>query len=997
MNNRQEVKIISKLLLSAMLCTGATTYAQSKIGDFIESTSYNIQSRGQERQLSYRPIDNAFVSFNGKNRYTRALYSNTCSDFRLETSDRPVFATFKRNDMHNICFLLEVEGKTYSLDSLTSCRAVYDCARRTYTLKDNCIGNAELHISVLMAADREEALWQIAMVGNKNPKEVGIIAKLSPIARPKLNRRGDIGVDPYGSFEASTKRGPEAISHFVLTDTLYLSFATGTKKINTNKELQNKYLEAEKHRQSIAQNLVISTPEPWLNAVGGALSAAVEGIWDGETWLHGAVGWRMPLAGWRAGYTGDLMGMPSRAQSHFDAYANSMVTDVEPTLPHPTQDPKTNMARAIKQWGTQMYSNGYISRFPNQRNNMHHYDMNLNYIDELLDHFDFDARPETLRRYWTVIKSHLAWEKRNYDPDNDGLYDAYCCIWASDALYYSGGAVTHSTAYNLRAFRAAARIAEILSEDPTPYQKEADKIQRAIDAKLWMADKGYWAEYLDYNEANIHADAALWSVYTPIDCHVGSESQRLSATRYVDQHIPHIPVKIKDYDGSLGNIDNLCTISTSDWMPYSWSINNVACAEVMNTALAYFEAGRPDEGYKLFKANAVDNMYVGSSPGNFGQISFYDVARGECYRDFGDAVGVACKTLIRGLFGVHPSALDGTCTIAPSFPAEWDSASFKTSYLDYTFKRCGDTCIFDIEQHFAEPLQMSVAMLSTNGDVTKKGNKETKQRISLICPRRKCQSTTTYTPPIAPTNCGGTELSSIARHQQFVDLKNLYNDSVTNIFKPRYLSPRPKTTTLQIPTQGIGEWCHPLLTAEIEDDALRNTEKGVAKLSNGLQFKTPQVGNNVVFVSKWDNFPTEITIPISTRAGKAYLLIAGSTNHMQTQIANAAFIATYTDGTQDTLLLVPPFNYCPIEQDYYVDGMAFQTTMQRPLRFGLKDGQCGEELTKDKENVYGRYIEGGAAQVLVMNLDKKKKLSSIRLQALANDVVVGLLGLTLTK
>lgn len=34
---------------------------------------------------------------------------------------------------------------------------------------------------------------------------------------------------------------------------------------------------------------------------------------------------------------------------------------------------------------------------------------------------------------------------------NDGLYDAYCCIWASDALYYNSGAVTHSSAYNYRA------------------------------------------------------------------------------------------------------------------------------------------------------------------------------------------------------------------------------------------------------------------------------------------------------------------------------------------------------------------------------------------------------------------------------------------------------------------------------------------------------------------------------------------------------------------
>ena len=96
---------------------------------------------------------------------------------------------------------------------------------------------------------------------------------------------------------------------------------------------------------------------------------------------------------------------------------------------------------------------------------MHHYDMNLNYIDELLWHFQYDADKAYMKKMWPVLKSHLAWEKRNFDPDGDHLYDAYCCIWASDALYYSGGAVTHSSAYNYRGNRLAARIAQLIGED----------------------------------------------------------------------------------------------------------------------------------------------------------------------------------------------------------------------------------------------------------------------------------------------------------------------------------------------------------------------------------------------------------------------------------------------------------------------------------------------------------------------------------------------------
>ena len=105
--------------------------------------------------------------------------------------------------------------------------------------------------------------------------------------------------------------------------------------------------------------------------------------------------------------------------------------------------------------------------------------MNLCYIDELLWHFNWTGDLEYARRMWPLLTLHLAWEKRNFDPDNDGLYDAYACIWASDALYYNSGAVTHSSAYNYRGNKLAALIAEKIGEDPTPYREEADKILKA--------------------------------------------------------------------------------------------------------------------------------------------------------------------------------------------------------------------------------------------------------------------------------------------------------------------------------------------------------------------------------------------------------------------------------------------------------------------------------------------------------------------------------------
>lgn len=129
----------------------------------------------------------------------------------------------------------------------------------------------------------------------------------------------------------------------------------------------------------------------------------------------------------------------------------------------------------------------------------------------------------------------------------------------------------------------------------------------------------------------------------------------------------------------------LYTLSTTDWLPYDWSINNVAAEEVMHMALAYFQAGRSEEGFSLVKANIMDQAYLGDSPGNFGQISYYDKARGELYRDFSDNTGISARTFIQGLYGIVPDALHGRCILRPGFPAEWKHASISTPYFKYSF------------------------------------------------------------------------------------------------------------------------------------------------------------------------------------------------------------------------------------------------------------------------------------------------------------------------
>ena len=1023
-------------------------------GDRIESTSYNDHKRGAARTLQYRPDGEDFVSVNGKNRYTRALYGSHTA-FRLETSDRPIFAVYEKRNSKNIHFhLVLADSSVTPLEETAWCESRYTPGRRSYRLKHPSWGtDAELQISALALPDEDAAIWKITPVN----MPVGAVLRpmLSEIRLNRLSRNGDMGADPPGCFDAPEQ--PQqlqslGISLFDRQD-VYVLVRDYSLVVPSQEEGIALYNKSEQARADLASRIRIITPDPYFNTLGGALAVAADGIWDGEVWLHGAIGWRMPLSGWRAAYTGDALGWHDRARTHFNAYAASQVTEVPNTIPHPAQDSTLALARSEKKWGTPQYSNGYICRNPRRNDQMHHYDMNLCYIDELLWHFNWTGDLEYVRRMWPVLTRHLAWEKRNYDPDNDGLYDAYACIWASDALYYNSGAVTHSSAYNYRSNRLAAMIAEKIGEDPAPYREEADRILKALNARLWIPERGHWAEFQDFmGHKRLHTSPGVWTIYHALDSDIADPFQAYLATSYVDREIPHIPVcgdGLKD--------EGYATISTTNWLPYSWSINNVAFAEVMHTALAYFQAGRADAGFHLLKSSVLDGMYLGESPGNFGQISFYDAARGECYRDFGDPIGVASRVLIQGLYGILPDAMNGRLLVKPGLPSSWPFASLHTPDIDFDFKHANETAtsyaiihrlpaVRTLELQF--PAQHSeVAKLTVNGKPatwTLVENSISRPVLSVVVPassdekvenniewggevlgsptKSQIEAVSAEAPvcfvpmqqgdmkwwvpvdnPLSADKDDSIQFSAFAKVNSSkcepVVMDEQFNSAVTDIFRNEYLSPRSPYTTLQIPKQGIGEWCHPLHTVDIDDSGLRSSvQKGVLNTKLGVPFRTPAEGQNIAFTSLWDNYPDSLTVSLKGKASRAYLLMAGSTNHMQCHIDNGLIRVYYKDGTCDKVALRNPDNWAPIEHIFFEDGLAFNRHVPALYRLRLKTGEIsnnfGEELGFPGAS---RELDGGAAILLEMPLNPDKKLSHLVLETLSNDVVIGLMGITLQR
>ena len=169
-------------------------------------------------------------------------------------------------------------------------------------------------------------------------------------------------------------------------------------------------------------------------------------------------------------------------------------------------------------------------------------------------------------------------------------------------------------------------------------------------------------------------------------------------------------------------------------------------------------------------------------------------------------------------------------------------------------------------------------------------------------------------------------------------------------------------------------------------------------MPNAVSFATTAdpSANNIAFTSQWDNYPPEVTVPLNGRARHAYLLMAGSTNFMQSRMDNGEVAIAYTDGTSARLALRNPETWWPIEQDYFIDDYQFPMTGPLPPRVDLKTGTVRLlDLTAFKGK--GREIPGGAATVLDLALDPQKELKSLTLRTLTNDVVIGLMSATLER
>jgi hypothetical protein len=377
------------------------------------------------------------------------------------------------------------------------------------------------------------------------------------------------------------------------------------------------------------------------------------------------------------------------------------------------------------------------------------------------------------------------------------------------------------------------------------------------------------------------------------------------------------------------------------------------------------------------------------------------------------------------LFGVKPDALAGEIKITPGFPKEWMHAKLMHPDIRLQFDRDGMTERWVVGRDEARFRTARLRLTRTHGDIASIEVNGTQSRwtsdedsIEIVLPATR-ESTiairwTGQAMPLARLNDKPLEPSTsklsfdwrasrAGAHFDTVDLSGNFNDRVTEIFKRgKYQSPRSPFVSLAIPAQGIGAWAgHVATLPEINDSGLRKVASdngGRLTMPNGVPFAMPGMGDarNIVFTSQWDNYPREATIALIGKANHVYLLMAGSTNHMQSRIDNGDVIVTYADGTTARLALHNPMNWWPIDQDYFIDDYQFKRPGPIPPRVNLRTGEI-RLIEEQSFKGRGGNVSGGAATALDLPLDATKELKSLTVRTIANEVVIGVMGITLER
>jgi len=203
-----------------------------------------------------------------------------------------------------------------------------------------------------------------------------------------------------------------------------------------------------------------------------------------------------------------------------------------------------------------------------------------------------------------------------------------------------------------------------------------------------------------------------------------------------------------------------------------------------------------------------------------------------------------------------------------------------------------------------------------------------------------------------------------------VDIARLLQVKLADIHAQEFLKPRPEVYSIMTRANGrFGwDWNAGGFNRVVVDDSRLRACGGRFVTDSGLTFAVAASGPNAACVSIWKNFPEEISFPLSGRAREVAVFLIGVTNPMQSRVENARIGVRYEDGGEETVALVNPDNF---------------------------DDWLNAAVQARNETVYFSDHNHGLVQRVALN--PARDLHSLYVRAVANEVIVGVLAISLCR
>lgn len=772
------------------------------------------------------------------------------------------------------------------------------------------------------------------------------------------------------------------------------------------------------------------SPDERLNMSVPDTLISLDASFHGNSFYHGAIGYHAPFLGWRGWYAPALAGWTDRVKSAILAHFNTILhSDLPEKIWYDGAD-RPDLDHEGTQYHHLINTSGRLTALL-YRDDI--YDMQEVAIDMTLYYFDVTRDLETANIIYARLLETLDWQERILDSDHDGLYQNFLNTWVSDGHCYNGAGCAQASGYNLRSNLRTAALGRLLGHNVNKLEKRASKIRQALQEKLWMEKEGVLAESLDtIGNQLIHPSPELSTIYLAVECQAVTPTQAARMLLWAKRHLRQVTTQ-GSHQGKL--------YYSSEWLPKKYSTFGLFPAENAALALTLFKTGFAAEAMAVLNG-LVDAFELSPNPGSLQHVVADSGASDAGDIDFTDVSSCYLRLLFEGLWGIEFARLDDRIILAPQIPDDWADASLTLPDVTMTIRHeplcdiLNISCEKSEEKTILLPLRFGkVDQIFLNGQETEfkivpginRGRIRIVTRLNgrielkvYYCdealPKLKNDHLTVFAGERAVVEVDNGTCSGIKLPEGFesaasgifrlpsdaqgeydllvqsgssllpllvktavlpkpenetvgtleqIDISSFFNCQLTEVHNRKFLSPRPEGYSIGVRINGryAWEWNHYGHNVLRVEDTLLRQAKGTFTVPSGVSFQTPEQGDNVLSISVWENFPTSEVIPLSGKAKRIHLFICGSTNAMQSEVVNARCTAVYQDDTETELDLIQPRNF---------DDFLIPTYQREAESFYISDGTHGLHL--------------------VMDLNPGAELKELHLEAVANEVILMLLG-----